>query len=191
MSESREEMYGKERRLAQTALKVAGGECAEMVGIEKRVLDLGDLLVAEKYLFVTIFCAAFGAIYEHFSFGVYSVYMTYAFGFPLVLGVFPFFRRGMNGEQEMRKGRELNGSRKIRRFEEPNENERSAKARIDRRPEKCWHAGVATLTVGSMVRGVLDIYGTDSPFILWYWVIGAGLLTVAFVKDWIAKYGNK
>ena len=32
------------------------------------------------------FCAVFGAIYEHFSFGVYSGFMIYAFAFPLAAG---------------------------------------------------------------------------------------------------------
>lgn len=32
------------------------------------------------------FCAIFGAVYEHFSFGVYSNFMIYAFAFPLAAG---------------------------------------------------------------------------------------------------------
>lgn len=34
-----------------------------------------------------VFCAVFGAVYEHFSFGVYSNYMIYAFMFPLAAGL--------------------------------------------------------------------------------------------------------
>ena len=33
------------------------------------------------------FCAFFGAVYEHFSFGVYSYYMIYAFAAPLLNGI--------------------------------------------------------------------------------------------------------
>ena len=33
-----------------------------------------------------VFCAFFGAVYEHFSFGVYSNFMIYAFAFPLAAG---------------------------------------------------------------------------------------------------------
>ena len=43
------------------------------------------------YLLVTILCAAFGAVYELFSHGVFSYYMLYAFGVPLLGGVLPFY----------------------------------------------------------------------------------------------------
>ena len=42
---------------------------------------LADLLFAA-------FCALFGAIYESFSFGVFSFFMIYAFAFPLAAGIF-------------------------------------------------------------------------------------------------------
>ena len=34
-----------------------------------------------------LFLALFGAVYEYFSFGVYSVFMVYAFVFPLLAGL--------------------------------------------------------------------------------------------------------
>lgn len=34
-----------------------------------------------------VFCIVFGAIYEAFSFGVYSYFMIYAFVFPLAAGI--------------------------------------------------------------------------------------------------------
>ena len=42
------------------------------------------------YLLVSLVCAVFGAVYEHFSHGVYSGYMAYAFLFPLAGGALPF-----------------------------------------------------------------------------------------------------
>lgn len=39
------------------------------------------------YLFLSLFVLVFGQIYEHFSHGVYSNYMIFAFLFPL-LGLF-------------------------------------------------------------------------------------------------------
>ena len=59
------------------------------------------------YLLVTILCAAFGAVYELFSHGVFSYYMLYAFGVPLLGGVLPFYclyyfrRRIFNGILEI------------------------------------------------------------------------------------------
>ena len=40
-----------------------------------------------SYLFLSLFVLLFGQIYEHFSHGVYSNYMIFAFLFPL-LGLF-------------------------------------------------------------------------------------------------------
>ena len=42
---------------------------------------------AAAELCAALFLAFFGAVYEHFSFGVYSYYMIYAFIFPLVSGI--------------------------------------------------------------------------------------------------------
>ena len=43
------------------------------------------------YLFVSLFCVLFGAVYEYFSHEVYSYFMIYAFVIPQVGGVLPFF----------------------------------------------------------------------------------------------------
>ena len=37
---------------------------------------------------------------------------------------------------------------------------------------KLYHSGIAALTVGSIVRGVLDIYGTTNALADYYWIIG-------------------
>lgn len=42
--------------------------------------SLGNILFA-------VFCIVFGAIYEAFSFGVFSYFMIYAFAFPLAVGI--------------------------------------------------------------------------------------------------------
>lgn len=39
------------------------------------------------HLCFAVFCLFFGAIYEAFSFGVYSYYMIYSFAFPFVTGM--------------------------------------------------------------------------------------------------------
>ena len=55
---------------------------------------------------------------------------------------------------------------------------RGASPRVSR---KLWGAGVATLTVGSLFRGVLDIYGTSSGLARVYWIVGAVLLLAGFL----------
>ena len=107
------------------------------------------LKTAFTYLLISIFVALFGAIYEMFSYGVYSYFMLYAFAFPLIGGTLPFFLLGMWGY-----------SRKIP----------TALAR------NLYHSGIATLTVGSIIRGVLDIYGTTNQLSNYYWIIGVLLL---------------
>lgn len=95
------------------------------------------------YLLVTVFCAAFGAVYEWFSHGVFSYYMLYAFLIPLLGGVIPFycllyFRGKFPG---------------------------CAACRFQ-------HFGVSTLTVGCMFCGVLEIYGTTNRLTILYFIVG-------------------
>ena len=98
-------------------------------------------------LAASLFLALFGAVYEAFSHGVYSYGMIYAFAFPLVLGVLPFLLIGML------------------RAPYPGRMTRSV-----------YHAGIATLAVGSIVSGVLEIYGTTSPLTIVYWILGGALV---------------
>ena len=101
------------------------------------------------YLSVSLFCALFGAIYEHFSHGVYSGFMIYAFAFPLTFGALLFFAMSLAGW------------------------------RLPRRlPFNLYNAGIASLTVGSIFRGVLDIYGTTNSLMAVYWVLGTGLTLI-------------
>ncbi|MCR5293978.1 MAG: hypothetical protein K6E30_02230 [Lachnospiraceae bacterium] len=102
------------------------------------------LRTAAIYLGVSLFTALFGAIYERFSHEVYSYFMIYAFAFPLAGGVLPFF---------------LLGTVKTKRY--PNTVLRYL-----------FHAGIATLTVGSIMKGVLDIYGTTNSLTNFYWFAG-------------------
>ncbi len=106
------------------------------------------------YLLITLFCAIFGAIYENFSHEVYSGYMIYAFLFPLIGGALPFSSMSLFGC-----GRGC--SRVPGRF-----------------PVNLYNAGIATLTMGSIFQGVLDIYGTTNTLICVYWFTGAGFVSI-------------
>lgn len=107
--------------------------------------------VAFIYLLLSIFCALFGAVYEYFSYGVYSYYMIYAFAIPLVGGVLPALSCSLLG--------------------------------IKKHPgsvaRNLYHCGIATFTVGSIIQGVLEIYGTTNNLIQWYWLVGIALVTIA------------
>ncbi|MGE4277520.1 MAG: hypothetical protein AB7E30_10155 [Lawsonibacter sp.] len=98
------------------------------------------------YLVISLLCLLFGAGYEQFSHEVYSGYMVYAFVFPLVGGALPFATMAL--------------------------------FRCQRLPGRCsmnlYHSGIASFTVGSMMEGVLEIYGTTNELLLVYWYVGAG-----------------
>ena len=81
--------------------------------------------------------------------------MIYAFAFPLAGGVLPFFCIS------------LRGSRKY-------------PAVIAR---NLYHAGLATLTAGSIVCGILEIYGTTNALTNYYWIFG-----IAFLLLGVAAY---
>ena len=101
--------------------------------------------IAFVYLAVTMLCAVLGAVYELFSHEVYSFFMIYAFAFPLCFGVFPYLIHCLFSQNPMP----------------------DAKIRFR------GHAGVAALTVGSIISGVLEIYGTTNRLTILYWVLGA------------------
>lgn len=102
---------------------------------------------AAVYLSVALFCGIFSYVYERFSHGVYSDFMVYLFLFPLLGGALPHLA--------------------ILFF----------RARAPRRlSENLYNSGVATLTVGSCLRGIFEIYGTSSPYVAAYWWAGAALL---------------
>lgn len=104
------------------------------------------------YLLVSLFCALSGAIYEYFSHDVYSGYMVYAFMFPLAGGALPF----LSMAQLCRK---LPGMFAM----------------------KIYHSGIATLTLGSIITGVLEIYGTTNVLVKFYWYIGLLLIATALL----------
>ena len=103
-------------------------------------------------LWASVFFALFGAIYEHFSHQVYSYYMIYAFALPLTLGALLW---------ALALGRGW---------------------RIPEEVPGLWNAAVLTLTVGSVLRGVLDIYGTTNHLLFVYPVAAAALSGFALLR---------
>lgn len=102
-------------------------------------------------LFVSAFLALFGAVYEAFSHGVYSGYMVFAFAVPLLLGALPY-----------------------------------AALLLGKRPPdrvflNLWNAGIASLSVGCVFQGVLEIYGTTNALVVVYPVVGGTLLLLGIV----------
>lgn len=128
------------------------------------VINRTFLKTAFTYLIVSIFVALFGGIYEIYSHGVYSNFMIYAFAFPLVGGCLPFFLLGMWSY--------IGDNTHPIYLQPPGTLCRNL-----------HHSGIATLTVGSIIRGVLDIYGTTSYLSKIYWIVG-----IAFLLSGIILY---
>lgn len=116
------------------------------------------LKTAFVYLIISLFCAVIGGIYEKFSHEVYSYYMIYAFGFPLVLGAIPLFAIGLYGKK--------------------------IPCRFSL---NAWNSGVATLTVGSIFKGALDIYGTTNKLLIVYPIVGGALLLAGLIAFFAGK----
>ena len=107
--------------------------------------------VIKAYLLATVGCAIFGAVYELFSHEVYSCFMICAFLLPLLLGAIPFVLLRMRGKPFPGRAAEL------------------------------VHAGVAALTVGSILQGALEIYGTSNPLTAVYWTAGGVLVSAGWL----------
>lgn len=103
------------------------------------------------YLVISMILAVAGAVYEHFSFGVWSNFMVYAFMIPLAGGALPYMLRYLRG------------------------------TRKDAKSEWVWHAGIATLTIGSIVHGILAICGRPNHLTVVYLIAGLALLAGAAV----------
>ena len=95
------------------------------------------------YLAAAAFCALFGTVYELFSHGVYTPYMYLAFLIPLIGGALPCLI-----------------------------------IRLARAPRPAWISsclyafGISALTVGSIMQGVLVIYGTTNRLMIIYLIAG-------------------
>lgn len=112
----------------------------------KRGLSKGVMI----YLIITIFCQVFFLIYDQFSHGVRSPYMTYLFLWPLLLGLVP--------------GLLFWCIPHIRR-----------QGRIS---ANLYHSGVAAVTVSSLLRGIFEIAGTASEYQEWLMMAGGVMLFV-------------
>lgn len=92
---------------------------------------------------ISAFCLVFAFIYEHFSHGVTSLFMMCAFLIPLLGG----FLVNLIIE--------------------------SARLGIPGKwSSNLYNSGIAALTVGSVVKGALDIYGTTNHLTIIYLIAG-------------------
>ena len=96
------------------------------------------------YSLITLFCLLVFLVYNLFSHGVYSPFMTWLFLWPLVLGVFPCLTLLL-----------------LKKLPRPN-----------RFTINAYNSGVAAVTVSSLLRGIFEIAGTASPLQTGLWIAG-------------------
>lgn len=104
------------------------------------------------YICIASFCGLFAGIYEYFSHDVYSDSMIYMFLYPLVGGAAVFTALWIAGAKYP------SGA-----------------------PIVIYNSGIATLTVGSCLDGVFEIYGSTSEYVIYYRIVGITLIAVSIV----------
>ena len=104
---------------------------------------------------ITAFCGIFGTVYEYYSHGVYSGYMQLMFLFPLLGGIIPSLLQLIIPQIPKTNAAVI----------------------------KLWKCGVVTLTVGSAMTGVFEIYGGSVPLLVsGYWIAGVLLAGIAVIR---------
>ena len=117
--------------------------------------------IRDRWLLATAGTVFLSAVYECFSHQVYSRAMILAFLYPLLGGLLPATLLMMKAELQ------------------PGEWARSL-----------WGAGIASLTLGSLFRGALEIYGTTSRLSTVYPVLGWALLALGLIS-WTVDLGRR
>lgn len=110
------------------------------------------------YLCITVFCMIFYLVYDQFSHGIHSPFMTWLFIWPLMLGFLPCiflwccFRLRRPGRFAV----------------------------------NLYHSGVAAITVSSLLRGIFEIAGTASKYQEWLMWAG-GIMLIGALAAYLLK----
>jgi hypothetical protein len=129
-----------------------------------------------KYLAASILIAAAAAVYGLFSHGVYSYFMTYAFMIPLLAGAVPHLISALKRQNATKEQKPFAAKLAV-----------IASKILDAKDTQL--AVIATLTAGSILKGVLDIYGTTNRLLIAY--PAAAVLVVAAAAVMVLKNKKK
>ena len=161
---------------------------------KNEIIHYADEMLHDAFLFLAagIACAAFGLIYEIFSHEVYSFYMIYAFLILLVPGTLlnlVIVWRAVRKERYLRikkaAAREAARESAELHYAISNGTETQVSTGVffpGRFTRHAWNSGLAALTVGSIFKGVLDIYGTTNKLIAVYPAAAAVLISAAVIS---------
>lgn len=106
------------------------------------------------YLAVSAFCLIFYLVYNNFSHGVHSFYMTWLFAFPLLLGALPCSLLWL-----------IKGIGLPIRFS-----------------INMWNSGVAAATCSSLLIGIFEIAGAESKYPDYLMIAGIVMLIMGLIS---------
>ena len=124
-----------------------------MFTLDKRNYGNPNKRAMFRYLVAAIFTLIFGIIYEIFSHNVFSIFMVGAFVIPLAFGSVPALIIYKKGTFVPFATRHLYGS------------------------------GIAVLTLGSITKGVIDIYGTTNSKLILFPIVGLSMIIMALYRS--------
>ena len=114
---------------------------------------------SKKYLLFSIFCLVFSLIYESFSHNVYSNYMIFSFLIPLIMGTLIFYIL-----YKFKLNYYINNFSYI-----------------------TYNMSIATFTIGSIIMGFLEIYGTTNSLTKIYAIVGIVTLIISIISVVLKK----
>lgn len=121
-----------------------------------------------RYLAVSLFCLLFFAVYSHFSHGIRSFWMTFLFAWPLVLGGVPavLILGGILSDTEEEAGPDntIGNADQKKKKEERGPETPGQLWRSGGMQKDLYRFGIASVTAASLLKGILEIAGTDSPY---------------------------
>ena len=112
---------------------------------------------AKRYALAAFGCAVFSAIYEYFSHEVYSPWMVGLCAVPLLTGSLPAMAITQT------------------------------RVHIGWVASQLWACAVLTLTLGCCFAGVLEIYGTTSPWLPLFFVVSAALMLGSILSQLLGR----
>lgn len=115
--------------------------------IKQKSKKLETLKTVIIYMVISIFCFVVNRIYAIFGHGISSDYMTWMFLYPLLGGALFYLIVGLL----IREIKQIAGYRIF---------------------YNLYNSGIAILTVGSFLKGIFDIAGTNSPYVVFYFETG-------------------
>lgn len=123
---------------------------------EREKSEFRMLKISANYLLVSALCIVFDKVYAIFGHGVESPSMSLMFLYPFIGGTSPFIILWLS----------FKNADKIKHY---------------RFCFNCYNSGIAVLTVRSMLKGILDIAGTSSPYLIYFLITGCLMVFVGLL----------